>query len=224
MNRLLLVEDDPHLGYILKEYLSMHEFEVELATDGEMGKQVFEKRFFDMIILDVMMPEKDGFTLAQEIKAHNPYLPIIFLTAKSLKVDKLKGFKLGCDDYIVKPVDEEELIARIKAVLKRSHSPQVSREEFQIGNFTFNPKNQQLYADNFSQKLTQKESRVLHLLCSSMGEITESQHILKTLWGESDYFNRRSMDVYISRLRKYLKGDPKVQIINVHGKGYILEG
>ncbi|MEZ4850263.1 MAG: response regulator transcription factor [Bacteroidia bacterium] len=224
MNRLLLVEDDPHLGYILKEYLSMHEFEVELATDGEMGKQVFEKRFFDMIILDVMMPEKDGFTLAQEIKAHNPYLPIIFLTAKSLKVDKLKGFKLGCDDYIVKPVDEEELIARIKAVLKRSHSPQVPKEEFQIGSFTFNPKNQQLYADNFSQKLTQKESRVLHLLCSSMGEITESQHILKTLWGESDYFNRRSMDVYISRLRKYLKDDPKVQIINVHGKGYILEG
>ena len=224
MSRILLVEDDHHLGYILREYLQMHDFVVEWASDGELGNQAFKEDSFDMVILDVMMPKKDGYTLAKEIKANDPLIPIIFLTAKSLKVDKLKGFKLGCDDYIVKPVDEEELIARIKAVLKRSHSPRVEKQEYRIGNFTFDPKNQRLQSENHSRKLTQRESRVLHLLCASMGEITESDHILKTLWGKKDYFNRRSMDVYISRLRKYLSADPSVKIVNVHGKGYILEG
>lgn len=222
--QILLVEDDVNLGYILKEYLQMHDFGVFWAKDGDEGFQAFQSNHFDLCILDVMMPKKDGFELASEIKASSHEVPLIFLTAKSLKVDKLKGFKIGCDDYIIKPVDEEELIARLHAVLKRSQRTSESGTEFcAIGNYTFNPKNQQLYTDKIKHTLTTKEAKILTILSQRKGTLIERDRILKELWGESDYFNRRSMDVFITKLRKYLQDDPKVSITNVHGKGFILE-
>ncbi|WP_370087209.1 response regulator transcription factor [Ekhidna sp.] len=226
MNRILLVEDDANLGYILKEYLQMNDLTVEWVKDGEEGIKMFESSKFDLCILDIMMPKKDGFEVAHEIKAKSPEMPLIFLTAKSLKIDKLKGFKAGCDDFIVKPVDEEELIAQIHAVLRRSNNLKEVKNQFEIGSFTFDPKSQKLKNDQTTTtiQLTQKESRVLHMLCISYGELVEIDHILKELWGQNDYFKRRSMDVYISKLRKYLSADPNVQLTNVHGKGYILEG
>lgn len=226
MNRILLVEDDANLGYILKEYLQMNDLIVEWVKDGEEGIKMFESSKFDLCILDIMMPKKDGFEVAHEIKAKSPEMPLIFLTAKSLKIDKLKGFKAGCDDFIVKPVDEEELIARIHAVLRRSNNLKEVKNQFEIGSFIFDPKSQKLKNDQAEStiQLTQKESRVLHMLCISYGELVEIDHILKELWGQNDYFKRRSMDVYISKLRKYLSADPNVQLTNVHGKGYILEG
>ncbi|SNS83452.1 DNA-binding response regulator, OmpR family, contains REC and winged-helix (wHTH) domain [Ekhidna lutea] len=224
MNRILLVEDDANLGYILKEYLQMNDLIVEWVKDGEEGMKVFESSKFDLCILDIMMPKKDGFEVAHEIKAKSPEIPLIFLTAKSLKIDKLKGFKAGCDDYIVKPVDEEELIARIHAVLRRSNNLREVKQQYNIGSFHFDPKIQKLEREGKSIHLTQKESRVLHMLCISYGELVESDHILKELWGQNDYFKRRSMDVFISKIRKYLSVDSSVQITNVHGKGYILEG
>lgn len=223
MSRILLVEDDYNLGYILKEYLQMHNFTVGWEKDGEMGAKRFQDESFDIAILDVMMPKKDGFTLAEEMKRIDPQFPVIFLTARSLKVDKLKGFKLGCDDYIVKPVDEEELIARIHAVLKRSRSLDSDQEIYAIGEYTLYPKNQQLCFGETVQKLSQKETKILQMLCSAPGELIESDQILKALWGENNYFHRRSMDVFISKLRKYLSADRTVKISNVHGKGYILE-
>lgn len=224
MNKLLLIEDDGSLGYILREYLQMHEFHVEWVKDGEEGLKSFQREPFDLCILDVMMPKKDGFTVAQEIKTQNPMMPIIFLTAKSLKIDKLKGFKMGADDYIVKPVDEEELIARIQAVLRRSGLLQAPKQEsYQIGLFHFNAKNQELDGPEETIHLTQKESKILEMLAANPNELVDRDAILKLLWGDSTYFNRRSMDVFISKLRKYLASDSSVSIDNVHGKGFILK-
>ncbi len=223
MNKILLVEDDNSLGYILKEYLQMHDFEVVWAKDGEEGLSEFKKSIFDICVFDVMMPKKDGFSLAETIKNLSPETPLIFLTAKSMKIDKLKGFKAGCDDYIVKPVDEEELIARIRAVLRRSVKSNAYNEHFTIGSFDFHAKNQVLSKDETSIHLTQKESKVLEMLCADMGDLVERDYILHALWGDNSYFKRRSMDVFISKLRKYLEADPNVKITNVHGKGYILE-
>lgn len=223
MNRILLIEDDKSLGYILKEYLQMHDFKIEWAKDGEEGISQFNKGSFDICIVDVMMPKRDGFSVAEEIKTTQPEMPLIFLTAKSMKIDKLKGFKVGCDDYIVKPVDEEELIARIQAVLRRSGNTKVKKEQYTIGAFNFHTKNQVLSSDDSSIHLTQKESRVLEMLCEDIGELVERDNILRTLWGDNSYFKRRSMDVFISKLRKYLEADPTIKITNVHGKGYILE-
>lgn len=223
MNHLLLIEDDKSLGYILQEYLQMHDFKVTWAKDGEEGLNEFKKQSFDLCILDIMMPKIDGFTLAEEIKEANPTMPLIFLTAKSLKIDKLKGFKVGGDDYIVKPVDEEELIARIQAVLRRSGNLKPTLEKYSIGSFEFNARNQLLDGNGESIHLTQKESKVLEMLCTDMGNLVERDVILKALWGETNYFKRRSMDVFISKLRSYLKSDTSVKITNVHGKGYILE-
>ncbi|MEP1095468.1 MAG: response regulator transcription factor [Cyclobacteriaceae bacterium] len=223
MNRILLVEDDHNLGYILSEYLQMHDFDVDWSKNGQDGANVFSQKKYDLCILDVMMPKKDGFTLASEMKSLHPEIPLIFLTAKSLKVDKLKGFKVGCDDYIVKPVDEEELIARIRAVLKRSSFSNTDQSEFQIGIFSFDSSKQILAGVSGKQKLTKKESEILHLLCRAKGDLLETDQILRVLWNGSNYFNRRSMDVFISKLRKYLKDDPNLKISNVHGKGYILE-
>lgn len=223
MNRILLVEDDNSLGYILKEYLQMHDFEVVWAKDGELGLDEFKKSQFDICVLDVMMPKKDGFSLAEEIKDLQSEMPLIFLTAKSMKIDKLKGFKVGCDDYIIKPVDEEELIARILAVLRRSSKLHAKADHFTIGSFEFNSKNQVLSNSKISINLTQKESKVLEMLCSDIGGLIERDIILYALWGDNSYFKRRSMDVFISKLRKYLEADPNVKITNVHGKGYILE-
>ncbi|MEL7002051.1 MAG: response regulator transcription factor, partial [Bacteroidota bacterium] len=212
MKKILLVEDDQSLGYILKEYLQMHDFEVEWTKNGEEGANTFANDKFDLCILDIMMPKKDGFTLAAEMKAHNPEIPLIFLTAKSLKVDKLKGFKMGCDDYIVKPVDEEELIARIRAVLKRSSFTPPNSREYAIGMFTFNSNTQLLSSTGVNHKLTKKESEILHLLCRSKGDLVETDQILNILWNDCNYFNRRSMDVFISKLRKYLSDDPSCKI------------
>ncbi len=225
MTKLLLVEDDPGLGYILKEYLELNDYAVHLAKDGETGMEVFRREDFDLCILDVMLPRKDGFSLAREIRELDRFVPLIFLTAKALKVDKLKGFKIGADDYIVKPVDEEELIARIEAIIKRSRYASVQQLKeivYPIGQYRFDYSNQSLYFAQTKQMLTTKESEMLKLLCDRQGRLLDRKAALVNLWGESDYFTRRSMDVFISRLRKYLSKDPKVQITNVHGKGYIL--
>ena len=223
MHTILLVEDDYSLGYILKEYLEMHKFIIVLAKDGEEGLEVFNRRHFDLCILDVMLPKKDGFTLAYEIKQLNEKMPVIFLTSKALKIDKLKGFRLGADDYILKPVDEEELVARIEAVIRRANASQYDESAcFSIGKYIFDFTNQVLILENKKQSITVKEAAVLKLLCEHKGRILDRKNALKKLWGESDFFTRRSMDVFISHLRKYLCDDPTVEIKNVHGKGYIL--
>ncbi|MEQ9100705.1 MAG: response regulator transcription factor [Imperialibacter sp.] len=225
MSSILLVEDDNSLGYILKEYLQMHDFEVDWAKDGEEGLKAFKPGKFDICILDVMMPKMDGFALADKLKGIDSQIPLIFLTAKSMKIDKMKGFKAGADDYIVKPVDEEELIMRIQAVLRRSGkgSSGTATDSFQIGSYTYHLKNRQLVHDGNSLHLTKKEARVLQLLCEAKGQLVESDKILREVWGENTYFTRRSMDVYISKLRKYLSTDEQVKIQNMHGSGYILE-
>ncbi len=223
MHTILIVEDDDSLGYILKEYLGMHKFTIVLAKDGEEGLDIFNRMHFDLCILDVMLPRKDGFTLAYEIKQLNEKMPVIFLTSKALKIDKLKGFKLGADDYILKPVDEEELIARIEAVLRRANPSQYNEfSTFTIGKYIFDYNNQTLMLENKKQSITVKEAAILKLLCEHKGRILDRKNALKKLWGESDFFNRRSMDVFISHLRKYLAEDPSVEIKNVHGKGYVL--
>ena len=221
---ILLVEDDESLGYILREYLEMHGFEATLTRDGEAGLQAFESGGFDLCLLDVMMPKKDGFALAADIRKLDQQVPIIFLTAKSLKVDKLKGFKIGADDYLVKPVDEEELIARIEAVLRRTQpeSTKSNKEKYKIGLYRFDYANLSLSFNGTTQQLTQKEAEVLAELCRHEGHIVDRKDTLQRLWGHNDYFNRRSMDVFISRLRKYLAADPGVAIVNVHGKGFVL--
>ena len=222
--RVLLVEDDESLGYILSEYLGMTDFAVKWVRDGEEGWKVFQRDVFDICILDIMMPKKDGLTLAKEIKDFEPNQPIVFLTAKALKIDKLKGFKAGCDDYIVKPVDEEELIARIQAIIRRS-TKSFSKYEgtYQIGSYQFDVASQSLSFKGNRSGLTEKEAEILRLLCERKGEILHRKETLKSIWGENDYFSRRSMDVFVTKLRKMLSQDPRVRIRNVHGKGFILE-
>jgi DNA-binding response OmpR family regulator len=224
MNKILLVEDDQSLGYILKEYLQMNDYEVAWQQDGEAGLNAFKASRFDICILDVMIPKIDGFELASEIKKINKAVPVVFLTAKSLKIDKLKGFKTGCDDYITKPVDEEELIARIGAILRRSNpEPLAVSDNYKIGTYTFCTSKQQLKRNDNIAQLTEKESKILTMLCLKKGELVERDRILKALWGESDYFKRRSMDVFIYKIRKHLSDDPSIKISNIHSKGFILE-
>lgn len=222
---ILLAEDDNALGYVLKEYLELHGFTVALAKDGDAALETFRQASFDVCILDVMLPKKDGFALAAEIRQRNRQVPLLFLTARSLKIDKLKGFKLGADDYIVKPVDEEELIARINAVLRRAGENQgsVATALIPIGNYIFDHANQLLVIGDRKQSITSKEAAMLKLLCEHRSRILDRKQALKTIWGETDYFTRRSMDVFISHLRKYLSEDPSVSIKNVHGKGYVLD-
>ena len=222
-NNILLVEDDTNFGYILKEYLEIHGLNVTLAHDGNEGLDKFEKGYFDLCILDVMMPVKDGFTLAKDIRAVDSDIPFIFLTAKALKVDKLKGFKLGCDDYVVKLIDEELFIARIKAIIKRTASGKQDISTHQIGEYTFNFQNHSLERNGKLQRLTEKEARILLMLCERKNEILDRRKALKSIWGESDFFNRKSMDVFIHKLRKYLEDDGSIRITNVHGKGFVLE-
>ncbi|MEO9873046.1 response regulator transcription factor [Ekhidna sp.] len=226
MGNILLVEDDDSFGYILKEYLEMNDFRVTLAKDGEDGLKTFQRSSFDLCLLDVMMPLKDGFTLAKEIREADPDIPFMFLTAKALKVDKLKGFRLGCDDYIVKPIDEELLIARIKALIKRACSDADVLDRvthYHIGHYSFDFNNQALTFEDHIQRLTEKEAKLLQLLCEHKHSVLERNKALKSVWGHSDFFNRKSMDVFIHKLRQYLKKDPSVQIVNIHGKGFILE-
>ena len=221
--KILLCEDDENLGMLLREYLQAKGFVAELCADGEAGFKAFLKTKFDICVLDVMMPKKDGFTLAQEIRSANTDVPIIFLTAKTLKEDILEGFKLGADDYITKPFSMEELVFRIEAILRRTKGKK-SREStvYRLGQFTFNTQKQLLQIGEKQTKLTTKENELLALLCSHSNEILQRDFALKTIWIDDNYFNARSMDVYITKLRKHLKDDPQIEIINIHGKGYKL--
>ena len=221
--KILLCEDDENLGMLLREYLQAKGFVAELCADGEAGFKAFLKTKFDICVLDVMMPKKDGFTLAQEIRSANTDVPIIFLTAKTLKEDILEGFKLGADDYITKPFSMEELVFRIEAILRRTKGKK-SREStvYRLGQFTFDAQKQLLQIGEKQTKLTTKENELLALLCSHSNEILQRDFALKTIWIDDNYFNARSMDVYITKLRKHLKDDPQIEIINIHGKGYKL--
>lgn len=222
--RVLLAEDDPNLGNLLKEYLEVKNYTVDLATDGSKAFDKFRKKEFDICIFDVMMPLKDGFTLAREVRSLNEEMPIIFLTAKSMKEDTIEGFLAGADDYVTKPFSMEELLLRIQAILRRSKSKtSVDENEqglFTIGNYSFDHKRQLLILDDKQQKLTSREADLLKLLCASGDKTLDRSYALNTIWNDDSYFNSRSMDVYIAKLRKYLKDDPKVEIINVHGKGF----
>ena len=221
--KILLCEDDENLGMLLREYLQAKGFVAELCADGEAGFKAFLKTKFDICVLDVMMPKKDGFTLAQEIRSANTDVPIIFLTAKTLKEDILEGFKLGADDYITKPFSMEELVFRIEAILRRTKGKK-SREStvYRLGQFTFDTQKQLLQIGEKQTKLTTKENELLALLCSHSNEILQRDFALKTIWIDDNYFNARSMDVYITKLRKHLKDDTQIEIINIHGKGYKL--
>ena len=222
--KLLLAEDDENLGLLLKEYLIAKGFDADLYPDGDLAYKGFAKNHYDICVLDVMMPKKDGFTLAKEIHMLNSDMPIIFLTAKNLKEDVLEGFKIGADDYITKPFSMEELIFRVEAILRRS-SPEGqsgAQMEFKIGKFLFDSRKQILSDGSETVKLTTKESDLLKLLCQNANKVLERNFALKSIWIDDNYFNARSMDVYITKLRKHLKSEPKVEIINVHGKGYKL--
>lgn len=223
--RVLLVEDDPNLGNLLLEYLQAKEYDTTLATNGKEGLTQFKNNVFDVCIFDVMMPVMDGFTLAREVRKLDTETPIVFLTAKSMKEDTIEGFNAGGDDYITKPFSMEELLVRIQAVLRRTNKQMsISNEQsnFTLGAYTFNSEKQLLEHNGQQQKLTTKESGLLRLLCVHKNDVLDRNFALKTIWHDDNYFNGRSMDVYIAKLRKYLKDDQKVEIINIHGKGFKL--
>jgi DNA-binding response OmpR family regulator len=223
--RILLVEDDPSLGFVIKDNLLLKGYDVTLCRDGEEGHNTFAQQSFNLCILDVMLPKKDGFTLARDIRERNKEVPILFLTAKSMMDDKLEGFQTGADDYITKPFSLEELFCRVEVFLRRSKSPANINEKFvQLGRYQFNYKNLTLGINEEDTKtLTQKEAEVLKLLCQNRERVLKREEILNSVWGDDDYFMGRSMDVFISKLRKYLKDDPSIQIINYHGVGFRLE-
>lgn len=223
--KILLVEDDQSLGPLLQEYLEAKGFETKLADDGKKGSDLFFKGAYDLLLLDVMMPIKDGLTLAKEIRLADKNVPIIFLTAKSMKEDTIEGFNAGADDYVTKPFEMEELLARVNAVLRRTNKGRSSDSEevnFKIGAYQFNSEKQVLQHNGIEQKLTTKESQLLRLLCIHQNDVLDRVFALKYIWSEDSYFNGRSMDVYIAKLRKYLKDDSKIEIINIHGKGFKL--
>lgn len=226
--RLLLVEDDVNLGVLLQELLEMEGFEVKLCRDGNAGESAFGKlKPFDLCILDVMMPQKDGISLAKEIRLKDSDVPIIFLTARGMKEDKIKGFKTGADDYITKPFDEEELICRIHAILKRKQKQEVPIEKenpVSIGSYLFDYKNQTLFFDSAVKKrMTERESNILKLLYLRRNQLLRREDILISIWGENDYFHGRSLDVFITKIRKYLKDDTRLNIESIHGVGYIFK-
>lgn len=220
---LMLCEDDANLGFLLSEYLQAKGYMVDLLLDGEQGYKAFQKAKYDLCVLDVMMPKKDGFTLAQDIRMMNAEMPIIFLTAKNMKEDILNGFKLGADDYLTKPFSMEELLFRIEAIIRRVKGKKAKEITFyHIGKFAFDTPKQILSIGDKITRLTTKECELLTLLCSHQNQILERNYALMTIWGENTYFNARSMDVYITKLRKHLKDDSGIQIMNIHGKGYKL--
>jgi two-component system response regulator VicR len=229
VKKLLLLEDDKNLGFILQENLELRGYKITLCTNGEDGLNAFRGETFDLCLVDVMMPKKDGFTFAREVRQHDQSTPIIFLTAKSMKEDKIEGFQIGCDDYVTKPFSMEELALRIEAVLKRTAHPIQSDQQkttertiFEIGIFLFDYGRQLLEFKGKKQKLTGREADLLRLLCIHQNGTLEREHALRVIWGNDSYFNGRSMDVFISRLRRYLKRDANIEIINVHGRGYKL--
>jgi DNA-binding response OmpR family regulator len=222
--KLLLAEDDENLGLLLKEYLVAKGYDASLYPDGEAAYKGFMREHYDICILDVMMPKKDGFTLAKDMRIVNPEIPVIFLTAKNMKEDVLEGFKMGADDYITKPFSMEELIMRIEAILRRTSQEGQGNAQpvFTLGIYTFDTRKQTLTQGDDVVKLTTKESDLLKLLCQNANKILERNYALRSIWIDDNYFNARSMDVYITKLRKHLKDEPTVEIINVHGKGYKL--
>jgi len=223
--RLLLAEDDRNLGNILKNYLEAKGYATTLCLNGQEAVDAFSRKEFDFCILDIMMPVKDGFAAASEIRATNKKIPILFLTAKTLQEDKLKGFEIGADDYITKPFSMEELILRIQAILRRTDEPAktaAADNVFDIGIYTFDFNRQTLISRNKEQKLTSKEAGLLRLLCTHANEVLDRSTALNEIWNDDSYFNARSMDVYIVKLRKYLKEDPRVELLNVHGVGFKL--
>jgi DNA-binding response OmpR family regulator len=220
--KILLVEDDPNLGLLLSEYLRAKDFPTTLKTDGVEGYDEYIRGDYNFLILDVMVPLKDGFTLAKEIREIDEKTPILFLTAKSMNADKLEGFKSGADDYMTKPFSMEELLARVNAILKRSGQNNDDKGPFKIGKFTFDPGSHTLATNEKSIKLTTKENDLLFLLYRNKNAILDRNFALKKIWGDDSYFNGRSMDVYITKLRKHLKSDPDIEIINEHGKGFKL--
>lgn len=220
---ILLCEDEESLGMLVREYLQAKGYDAELYLDGEAGYKAFVKGEYDMCLLDVMMPKMDGFTLAHKLRMINSEVPIMFLTAKNLKDDILEGFKLGADDYLTKPFSMDELVYRMEAILRRvkARNKQMA-VRYQLGRFVFDTQRQLLTIGDKSTKLTTKESELLTMLCTHMNDVLERDLALKTIWIDDNYFNARSMDVYITKLRKHLKDDPNVEINNVHGKGYRL--
>ena len=221
--KILLCEDDENLGMLLREYLITKGYDADLQPDGEAGYKAFSRNKYDLCVLDVMMPKKDGFALAADIRSMNTEVPIVFLTAKSMKEDILQGFKLGADDYLSKPFSMEELLYRIESIMRRVKGKKAKDVyNYQLGGFAFDAQKQLLSYAGESKKLTTKESELLNLLAANANNILERNFALKTIWVDDNYFNARSMDVYITKLRKLLKTDENVAIINIHGKGYKL--
>lgn len=221
--RILLCEDDESLGMLLRDYLEAKNYDADLCLDGEAGYRTFCKNQYDMCVFDVMMPRKDGFQLAQEIREQNTEIPIIFLTAKNLKEDVFEGFRIGADDYITKPFSMDELVFRMEAILRRVRGQRTKDQTaYRLGSFIFDTQRQLLIHGEEKTKLTTKECELLTLLCKHVNDVLQRELALKTIWIDDNYFNARSMDVYITKLRKHLKDDPEVEINNVHGKGYRL--
>ncbi len=220
--RVLLTEDDKNLGTILKAYLEAKGFPTELCTDGREGLERFKREEFQFCILDVMMPVMDGFALAAEIRKLDKKVPLLFLTAKTMQEDKLQGFELGADDYLTKPFSMEELLLRMKAILRRTAEDTIRPTHFELGSFTFDYNRQILMNKEGENKLTSKEAELLRLLCENMNKVLDRSVALNKIWFDDSYFNARSMDVYVTKLRKYFKGDPKIELMNVHGVGFKL--
>jgi DNA-binding response OmpR family regulator len=222
--KILLCEDDTNLGMVLKNYLELNDYDVILERDGRLGLAAFQREKFDICLLDVMMPNMDGFTVAEEIRDINPDVPLFFLSAKTMKDDIIQGYRLGADDYITKPFDSEVLLHKIKAILKRneeSHREEVNAE-FDLGTYHFNPRLRELTVNGKVQTLSPKENELLKMLAEYKNDLLPREAALKKIWGSDTYFNGRSMDVYIAKLRKYLKEDTKLEIVNIHGNGFRL--
>ncbi len=223
--KILLVEDDKNLGFVIKDFLEMLSYSVTLKEKGKSGLAAFREKNYDLVLLDIMLPEMDGFTVAEEIRRYDCEIPLIFITARNMDQDKIKGFRVGADDYIVKPFSTEELKLRIRAVLRRTRASQNIHKEtvYRFGIFSFNTKNHRLSSPSGDKQLTRREAEVLLLLCQNMNEVLRREVALRSIWGEDDYFMGRSMDVYITKLRKFLKEDPNVTITNIHNTGFKLE-
>jgi len=224
--RILLVEDDTNLGFIIQDTLKANGYSVTLCQDGKAGLQSFNQRSYDLAILDVMLPKKDGFELAEDIRKTNTEIPIVFLTAKSMQEDKIRGLKVGADDYITKPFSTEEFLLRIEIILKRTHklsSDDSQRNQFTVGAFEFDSSNYLLKHPDEERKLTKKEAQIMRLLCMHKNQVLQRELVLNMVWGDDNYFVGRSLDVFITKLRKYLKLDASVAINNIHGVGFKLE-
>ncbi|SEW16286.1 DNA-binding response regulator, OmpR family, contains REC and winged-helix (wHTH) domain [Chitinophaga sp. YR573] len=223
--KILLAEDDTNLGMVLKNYLELNDYEVELCRDGILALAAFRREKFDICLLDIMMPNMDGFKLAEEIRDVDPDIPLFFLSAKTMKEDIIQGYKLGADDYIAKPFDSELLLLKIKAILKRNqelNSKEEDIHEFKIGRYEFNARLRTLAKEGETNTLSPKENELLRMLCEHKNDLLPRELALKKIWGSDTYFNGRSMDVYIAKLRKYLKEDTNIEIVNIHGNGFRL--